>query len=108
MVSVCVDDSDYPSNHSRCLVRCVLAAGSTVKNVGCVATGVRFTNVTGTAEAPGSLECLKTRPCERFVMDGVDVKYLDTRHVPWTCGYVAVAGAGAVEPALPASCKGHY
>ena len=81
--------------------------GSTVKNIGCVATGVTFTNISGTAKSPGSLECLKTRPCEQFAMDNVDVKYDGGDHKPWKCGNVAVSKAGPVEPALPSSCEGH-
>ena len=45
--------------------------GSTVKNLGVTARGVTYNNVTGIADSPGSLKCLKTRPCEDFTMSDV-------------------------------------
>eukprot|EP01051_Picozoa_sp_SAG22_P027652 SAG22_NODE_9359_length_593_cov_1.354251_1_plen_160_part_01 len=51
---------------------------STVKAIGCTATGVTYKNITGTAashgmHAAGSLSCLSTRPCEQILMEDIDI-----------------------------------
>ena len=79
--------------------------GSTVQNIGCTARGVTFTNVTGTVEAAGEIQCLPSRPCELFSMEGV-AETVQGLHKSWNCAAVHVAApSGEIKPALQAACK---
>merc|ERR1712224_273203 len=78
--------------------------GSVVPNLGCTARNITIRNVTGTklSKNVGLLKCLKKRPCQDIMLDGVHFSSKKS----WSCDYADFTKVTGVSPSFKESHEG--